>query len=296
MLFSFQDLVSLIKISRFSFLIVGFIIYSFGYLISFSEFDFFRFFIFYLPIFFSQLSVSYSNDFFDYLSDKNGKKTLISGGSGILQKKPYLLSTTKKIAIFLIFVSVIISLFIQLLLNPPIYFILVVFAANILGWYYSARPFKLSHNYLGELTMFVVVGFLVPIVGSIASINSISINLILLTPTMLFYSLLFSVSVQIPDFKSDKISKKYNITSKKGILFSQKFSFLLTLFSTIYLLILIQFFPVLIFVFIFSIIPLSVTLISLFIKNKKMDFLKSFLNLNSIFLYAIFCCIFILLV
>ena len=71
-------------------------------LISGASFDVTRFILGYMIVFIAQLSVSFSNDYFDIEADRFTKKTLFSGGSKVLVEHPELRRFSKWLAISLI--------------------------------------------------------------------------------------------------------------------------------------------------------------------------------------------------
>ena len=119
----------------------------------------------YLIILLAQLSISFSNDFFDVEVDKLGTSTLFSGGSRILVENPKWRKAALWIALALNVSSVIVGVLFQQHYSYPIWFLGVVVAINIIGWLYSAPPFKLAYRGFGELLTSFSVGFLVPAIG-----------------------------------------------------------------------------------------------------------------------------------
>ncbi|WP_342679784.1 hypothetical protein [Methanofollis sp. UBA420] len=87
-----------------------------------------------------QLSVSYSNDYFDRAADRAGVRTRISGGSGVLLERPDLAPAARQIALVLIGSSLLLALFYVLLFPAPLSFLPFVLAGNLVGWYYTAPP------------------------------------------------------------------------------------------------------------------------------------------------------------
>ena len=61
-----------------------------------------KFILGYMIVFIAQLSVSFSNDYFDIEADRFTKKTLFSGGSKVLVEHPELRRFSKWLAISLI--------------------------------------------------------------------------------------------------------------------------------------------------------------------------------------------------
>ena len=75
----------MLKLGRLQFPVIGFLLYAFGFLLgTVSGFDFSwsRFVLGLVTSCTANLSVSYSNDYFDVNLDRYGKPTSVSGGSG----------------------------------------------------------------------------------------------------------------------------------------------------------------------------------------------------------------------
>jgi 1,4-dihydroxy-2-naphthoate octaprenyltransferase len=111
--------------------------------------------------------------------------------------------------------SLTLGLLFSYLYNSPLFLILTV-AGNLIGWFYTAHPIRLSYRGWGEIVT-ILSGFLIPGLG-FAAISSV-INyqfLIFSVPIMLFY-VLFILSVEIPDRKADKIGGKNTFIVRFGL-------------------------------------------------------------------------------
>ena len=98
----------LLKLARLHFLSAGLLLYLFGALwaaLSGAPFSLPRGLLGYLVVFCAQLSISFSNDYFDVGVDALGKPTLFSGGSGVLVAHASLRKTAQRIALGLIVCS-----------------------------------------------------------------------------------------------------------------------------------------------------------------------------------------------
>jgi len=162
----------------------------------------------YLVILPAQLSVHFSNDYFDVASDGPARPTLISGGGGVLLQHPELREPVKWIALGLIFSSLGIGLvFLQAFAYPLWLFGLVVLG-NLLGWCYSAPPFSLSRRGLGEVCYTVIAGILVPGLGYLALRGTPDAGGLFLLPPLLLYGLASILSVEVPDVEADLLAHK----------------------------------------------------------------------------------------
>jgi 1,4-dihydroxy-2-naphthoate octaprenyltransferase len=102
-------MIRLLKVARPKFLIVGLTLFLLGALWSIllgAIFSPFRLLFGYLVILPAQLSVHFSNDYFDIASDRPDRSTSISGGGGVLLVHPELRQPARWIAVVLILLSI----------------------------------------------------------------------------------------------------------------------------------------------------------------------------------------------
>ena len=93
---------NLIRVARLPFLVAGLALYMLGALWALllgASFSPMRLLLGYLVILPAQLSVHFSNDYFDVDSDRPGHSTFISGGGGVLLDHPELREPVKWIAL-----------------------------------------------------------------------------------------------------------------------------------------------------------------------------------------------------
>lgn len=237
----FETISKIIKLGRLKFLIGGFLLFSFGALLavlSGAEFILNRFLLGYAILFMAHLSVSYSNDYFDVGVDRYSKPTAISGGSGVLLENPELRTFSKRFAIVLMSLSMILALIFTILFSYPASFPILVLFGNLLGWYYTAPPLKLGYHKLSEIVIVLTVGFMVPGIGYFVLKKEFDILFLIFVLPLMFYGLSFIISVEIPDMEGDSLGNKNTLVVRKG----RKFGFTLIAFSlslgTLYFLIL----------------------------------------------------------
>jgi 1,4-dihydroxy-2-naphthoate octaprenyltransferase len=102
-------------------------------------------------VLFAQLSVHFSNDYFDADTDRSGGGTLISGGDGVLLEHPELREPVKWIAVGLTALSIATGILFTVVYSYPVAVMGYVLLGNLAGWGYSAPPFRFSDRGLGEL-------------------------------------------------------------------------------------------------------------------------------------------------
>ncbi|GAB4312980.1 MAG: hypothetical protein Kow0019_12170 [Methanobacteriaceae archaeon] len=212
----------IIKLGRFHFLTAGFLTFTSGALLASiitGKFFLDKFIFAYLILMPAHLSVSYSNDYFDWKADHFIEPNMFTGGSGVLVKNPQLRNIAKKIALSLIFSSILMAIIYSIIYASPSFLLLAVFG-NLLGWFYSATPLKLSYRGLGELAM-VLSGFIIPGLGYLAIAGFIDIKFLLFSIPQMIYQVVFILSVELPDMEGDKEAGKNTFTVKYGAKASQ---------------------------------------------------------------------------
>jgi len=291
-------IIKILKLGRIYFLIPGFLIYLSGILFSVltgSDFEIKKLILGYLPLFLAQLSVSYSNDYYDMESDKKSNPTIFSGGSKVLVNNPELKYISKWISISLIILSLIFAAVFTLIFKINYIFLIIIVVVNAIGWFYSAAPIKFSYRNLGELAIMFCLGIALPFAGYIVLSNNISFNLFIFTVPFAIYSLVFALNVEVPDFEADRYANKKNLIST----FGQKpgyFMLLITsLIGTMYLFIissmgiLSKFIDYKIYGY-FSLLPLITILVTLicYLNIKKIPAKLIISNISGLLLFLVF--------
>lgn len=213
----------------------------------------------------AHLGLSYSNNYFDIEVDKHNSPTSISGGSKILIENPELRKTCLLIALFLMLISLILSVFFIFLYSFSIMFFFFILLANLLGFFYSAPPIRLAYRGFGEIANMVTIGFLMPGIGYLVIKGGFDFFYFVFTFALIFYGLEFIILVEMPDMEGDKIGGKNTLIVKNGIKFGYKLILFCLLVSSVYYLfiLLIGIFSEYInysVVFLISLIPMMVAL------------------------------------
>ena len=209
----------ILKVARLQFLIVGLALFVLGALVALllgAPFALGRLLLGCLIILSAQLSVNFSNDYFDIASDQPSGPTFISGGGGVLLKYPELRQSVKWIAIGLILFSLIMGAVFMRIYSYPFWFMGFVALGNLAGWVYSAPPFRLSYRGLGELCYTFVAGFLVPATGYLAMRGRLDSGGIFLLMPLILYGLVSILSVEIPDMEDDRVGAKRTWVARFG--------------------------------------------------------------------------------
>ncbi len=214
---NFEKLKLIIRLGRLHFLVAGFLIYLLGVLLAVvlgNQFSWDRFIWGYAVLLPAHLMVNYSNEYFDVELDRYSIPTNFSGGSGVLVSHPELKNFAKQFSLTMILISLVLGLTFSYVFNSLVFLLLTIFG-NLLGWYYTAPPLKLSYRGLGEIST-VITGFLIPGLGFAAITGGINIQFIIFSiPIMLLY-ILFILSVELPDREADKKGGKNTFIVRYG--------------------------------------------------------------------------------
>ncbi len=162
----------LFRVARLQFLVAGVALFVLGGMLAVlagGSFSFMRLLLGYLVILPAQLSVHFSNDYFDVGSDRPGRPTLISGGGGVLLEHPELREPVKWIAVGLILASLLMGTIFLWNYAIPAWLFGFIVLGNLLGWCYSAPPFRFSQRGWGEVCYTFIAGLLVPGMGYLAT-------------------------------------------------------------------------------------------------------------------------------
>lgn len=200
-------MINLLKLARLQFLVAGVALFLFGALVAVllgAPFSWVRLLLGCLIVLPAQLSVNFANDYFDTASDQPDGGTFISGGSGILLSHPELRPLVKWIVTGLILFSLSMGIFFQQIYSYPVWMLGLVVLGNLLGWMYSAPPFRLAGRGLGELCFTLVIGFFVPAMGYLTLRGVLDLAGAFLLLPLIFYALVFILSVEIPDVEDDR--------------------------------------------------------------------------------------------
>jgi 1,4-dihydroxy-2-naphthoate octaprenyltransferase len=227
---SLRTVINMAGIIRIHIVMGGILAYSLGVLLAIlsgSSLDPTSVVIGYLIIFLADLSTHYSNDYFDFTTNPNGERNKTFGGSRVLAEHPELGPTSRLIAIALIILSVSLASFSAFIRLIPVELVMIVVAANLLGWFYSAPPIRLSTRGLGEFTIALGTGFLIPAAGYVVVKGQLDTSFLLLAIPFVMYGFILALSLEVPDMEDDLRVGKNNLVVRKGRRFA--FSVILAL-------------------------------------------------------------------
>jgi len=177
----------------------------------------------------------YADEYADVDTDKLTRRTLYSGGSGVLPSGIVPVNWAVYSAIFFLLVTLVIVFFSIFNKILPSTIIWIVLPALFGGWIYSMPPFSLERKGLGELDNAILGGFFMTLIGYTAQTGMITINSLLsLIPIFLavFVNLLgVHWSDRIADESVGKLTLVVKLGNKTRFLFY--FLVFLTYFSTV---------------------------------------------------------------
>ncbi|MGB8253348.1 MAG: prenyltransferase [Anaerolineaceae bacterium] len=230
-------LFKLLRAGRPHFLVIGLALFIFGVAwaaLSGASLSLPRLMLGALVILLAQLSVSYSNEYFDQAVDQPGSATSFSGGSGVLAVNPDLRKAVLRIALVLMAGSLLSGAVFLWIYSYPLWMMAFVILGNLAGWYYSAPPLRLSARGLGEICYILILGFLVPAMGYLTLQGRLDSTGALVLPPLCLYSLASILDVELPDLEVDLAGGKKTWVVRWGRRFGFRAIGLLLLASTGY--------------------------------------------------------------
>jgi 1,4-dihydroxy-2-naphthoate octaprenyltransferase len=189
-------------------------LYLMGYLLALNggaAFGLEEFVFGYLILGSAQLSVSFSNDYFDRHADVESVKTAFSGGSKILIEHPKLEPTALKIAVFLLGISIVGGAVFTVVYGFQFWFFIFALCGGLIGWFYTAPPLKFAYRGLGEIATMLVIGFFIPGMGYFVASGALDYFFFVFVFPLVCYGLFFILTVELPDVECDRIAQKRNI-------------------------------------------------------------------------------------
>ena len=294
----FSMVLSLLKLARLHAVSVGFFMFLIGALLAWfsgTSFPVSRFVLGYVILFTAQLSVSYSNDYYDVTTDQYSERNFFSGGSKVLIEHPELRHYALWCALGFMVLSIALAGIFVIAFSISVFFFLFVILGNLIGWSYTAPPVRLSYRGFGEITTMLVIGFFIPGLGYWAVNGSIDGFPLLFAVPFSLYGLALIIDVEIPDKEADMRTNKKNLIVRKGRpvgLLISVCALGLASVSFITGSVIIDFYHGMNFglVSLVSLLPLGTGLYSFFRRNAQPTVLRRsvFLNIASLFLLVLF--------
>ncbi len=196
----------------------GFLGYSLGVLLALSaggELSLATYVVGYAVILFGDLSTHFSNDYYDADLDREAPHKTF-GGSNYLadhpEAKPQALATAATFSA----ISTLLALLMVLTFGSSPLIPVIVVAANLFGWLYSAPPIKLNSRGLSEAIIALGTGFAIPAVGYVLVLGVVDQFFMAFSVPLVVYGFLLSLNLELPDLEVDREHGRKNLVVLAG--------------------------------------------------------------------------------
>lgn len=241
-----------------------------------------RFWLAMLGALFIHSGTNLANDYFDHISGcdaLNPNPTPFSGGSRVIQKG---LMSPKEIlcaALFLFIVGSGIGLYLNYLCGKNVILVLGIIGV-FLGFFYSARPFRIGYGSFGELAVGVGFGPLMVLGSYYVQAQSLPFKVFLISiPVGILIALVLFIN-EFPDCLSDKAAGKRTqvvaLGKKKAVILYH--SLLVSVYLFITFLVVFKFLPVMCLITLLS-VPLAIK--AIIVSRKNFDKIYELLPANA---------------
>jgi 1,4-dihydroxy-2-naphthoate octaprenyltransferase len=160
------------------------------------------------------LMTHYANDYFDRVSDRRGRPSAFSGGSGVLVEGTLPPRAALAAALACAVVGALaVAGFASAGLTVPA---LIGAAIGVLAWSYSAPPLRLAGRGWGELDTALVVAVLVPLAGYAVFAGTVDALALAATLGPAFAMFAMMIAVEWPDREADAAGDKRNLIVRYG--------------------------------------------------------------------------------
>lgn len=173
----------------------------------------------YIFVFLLEVAVVFSNDYYDFESDKINKNfSPFSGGSRVLVDKLISPDKFKQAIRWLLIVCTALMFLIAYVSPAPIYILIpVVLIFSFIAMSYTVSPLKLSHRGWGEVTVGFTHSFAIILTGFLFQGGMLNESLPWLISIPLFFSIVPAIIMSgMPDYYADKTSGKNTLVVLLG--------------------------------------------------------------------------------
>jgi 1,4-dihydroxy-2-naphthoate octaprenyltransferase len=168
----------------------------------------------YAVVLFGDLSTHFSNDYYDADLDRSARRKTL-GSSYILVKHPGVRPFAKALAVILTATSLFAAFSLVMLGSSPSLLVIVA-VTNLFGWFYTAPPVRLNARRLGEVTIALGTGFVVPSVGYLVTFGVIDKTFLNFSIPLVLYGFILSLSLELPDLETDREAGRNNLVVMLG--------------------------------------------------------------------------------
>ncbi|APE95590.1 1,4-dihydroxy-2-naphthoate octaprenyltransferase [Halodesulfurarchaeum formicicum] len=162
-----------------------------------------------------QLQTHFYNEYHDRETDRTAASSLLTGGSGALVKY----DLYDEFALWLGRAAVLLALGLTGVLAMVAFRPLllgVVFLAIALGWAYSSPPARFVARGLGELTVVVLAGVLVPLFGFLLQGGTATQDILPILGTLVPLTFGMNIATTLPDIDGDRRTGKRTLAVRLG--------------------------------------------------------------------------------
>jgi 1,4-dihydroxy-2-naphthoate octaprenyltransferase len=223
-LFRLRQVGAFVRLGRPLFLGGGFVLYGLGAAIAAEQgasvrgaVDWRRFVWGQIAITATQLMTHYCNDYWDYEADRaNATPTRWSGGSRVLPagELPRVVALAAALALLVIAVAATAYLVARAGAAPGAAVLLA--AAILLSWEYSAPPLRLHSTGWGELDVALVVSFLTPLIGFYVQAGRLAALPALAVLPLCCLQFAMLLAIEFPDAAGDAATGKRTLVVRFG--------------------------------------------------------------------------------
>jgi 1,4-dihydroxy-2-naphthoate octaprenyltransferase len=209
-----------VRLGRPLFLVGGFVFYGLGAAMATWRglgLDWRRFAWGQLAVTSIQLMTHYANDYFDLEADRaNTTPTQWSGGSRVLPNGELSPKVAIVAALVLAGIALTATFALSAIFSAPHAACLLLVAALLLAWAYSAPPLRLHSRGFGELDTAIIMALLVPLVGYGLQAGAIDTSAIVAIAPLFFLQFAMILAVEFPDELGDAAVGKRTLVVRMG--------------------------------------------------------------------------------
>jgi 1,4-dihydroxy-2-naphthoate octaprenyltransferase len=231
---SLTSLSTCLKVIHIHIVAGGFLGYSLGVLLALTiggKISLAVFILGYMTVLFGDLSTHFNNDYFDVDLDRKAvRKTF--GGSNTLVDNPEIRPLALTAAVFLSTSSLLAALIMVVFFGSTPFLLCLVVVMNLLGWFYSTPPVQLNARGLGEVTIALGTGFIIPAIGYVSTLGSIDSTYLFFSLPLVLYGFILSLSLELPDLEADREYGRANLVVLAGRCFTAFLVLILTIIAT----------------------------------------------------------------
>ncbi|MDR5657122.1 prenyltransferase [Halodesulfurarchaeum sp. HSR-GB] len=162
-----------------------------------------------------QLQTHFYNEYHDRETDQTAAPSLLTGGSGALVEYDIPDEFARWLGRAAVLVALGLTCVLAMIACRPL-LLGVVFLAIALGWAYSSPPARFVARGLGELTVVVLAGVLVPLFGFLLQDGAVTRNILPILGTLVPLTFGMNVATTLPDIDGDRRTGKRTLAVRLG--------------------------------------------------------------------------------